>query len=77
MIFAEIRNRRDARRPLRARIPVLAAGVTAVAVCAAGCGSGGFNGIYSIPLPGGATWARTLPGDRGFGNVVDRCPCPR
>ena len=59
MIFAEKRNGRGTRRPPRARVPVLAAGVTAVAVCAAGCGSGGFNGIYSIPLPGGANLART------------------
>jgi len=37
------------RRPL-AVVAVVAALVTAVA----GCSSGGFNGIYSLPLPGGA-----------------------
>jgi phospholipid/cholesterol/gamma-HCH transport system substrate-binding protein len=75
MIFAEIRNRRDARRPLRARIPVLAAGVTAVAVCAAGCGSGGFNGIYSIPLPGGANLGpHPYQVTAEFSNVVDLVP---
>ena len=59
MTFAEIRSARHTRCPRRARVPALAAVVTAVAVCAAGCGSGGFNGIYSIPLPGGANLART------------------
>src|SRR5262249_57895172 len=54
MIFAAQRSALGTRSPLRARVPLLAAGVTAVAVCAAGCGSGGFNGIYSLPLPGGA-----------------------
>src|SRR5262249_6219049 len=48
MIFAAKRSALGTRSPLRARVPVLAAGVTAVAVCAAGCGSGGFNGIYSL-----------------------------
>jgi phospholipid/cholesterol/gamma-HCH transport system substrate-binding protein len=75
MIFAAIRNWRDSRRRLRARIPVLAAGVTAVAVCAAGCGSGGFNGIYSIPLPGGANVGpHPYQVTAEFSNVVDLVP---
>jgi len=73
--FAEIRSMRDTRRPLRARIPVLAAGMTAVAVCAAGCGSGGFNGIYSIPLPGGANLGpHPYQVTAQFSNVVDLVP---
>ncbi len=38
---------------LRARGGLAAAAALATAALA-GCGSGGFNGIYSIPLPGGA-----------------------
>ena len=75
MIFAEERFRRLARHPLRARIPLLAAAVTAVAVCAAGCGSGGFNGIYSIPLPGGANLGpHPYQVTAEFSNVVDLVP---
>jgi len=75
MNFAEIRNWRDTRRPRRARVPVLAAVVTAVAVGAAGCGSGGFNGIYSIPLPGGANLGpHPYQVTAEFSNVVDLVP---
>jgi phospholipid/cholesterol/gamma-HCH transport system substrate-binding protein len=75
MIFTEKRFRRPARHPLRARIAVLAAGVTAVAVCAAGCGSGGFNGIYSVPLPGGANLGpHPYRVTAEFSNVVDLVP---
>jgi phospholipid/cholesterol/gamma-HCH transport system substrate-binding protein len=54
-----------------------AAGViTAVtAVCVAGCGSGGFNGIYSIPLPGGADLGpHPYQVTAEFSNVVDLVP---
>ena len=75
MIFAAKRSALGTRSPLRARVPVLAAGVTAVAVCAAGCGSGGFNGIYSIPLPGGANLGpHPYQVTAEFSNVVDLVP---
>jgi phospholipid/cholesterol/gamma-HCH transport system substrate-binding protein len=75
MIFAEVRSRWDTRRPRRARVPALAAVVTAVAVCAAGCGSGGFGGIYSIPLPGGANLGpHPYQVTAEFSNVVDLVP---
>jgi phospholipid/cholesterol/gamma-HCH transport system substrate-binding protein len=75
MIFAAIRNARGARSRLRARVPALAAGVTVVAVCAAGCGSGGFNGIYSLPLPGGANLGpHPYQVTAEFNNVVDLVP---
>jgi phospholipid/cholesterol/gamma-HCH transport system substrate-binding protein len=75
MIFHAIRNTRHARPARRARIPGLAAGVTVVAVCAAGCGSGGFNGIYSIPLPGGANLGpNPYQVTAEFSNVVDLVP---
>jgi len=75
MIFAAKRSALGTRAPLRARVPVLAAGVTAVAVCAAGCGSGGFNGIYSLPLPGGANLGpHPYQVTAEFSNVVDLVP---
>jgi len=75
MIFAAKRSALGTRSPLRARVPVLAAGVTAVAVCAAGCGSGGFNGIYSLPLPGGANLGpHPYQVTAEFSNVVDLVP---
>jgi phospholipid/cholesterol/gamma-HCH transport system substrate-binding protein len=57
MFFDALRSGPGTRLPWRGRVPALAAGVTAAvtAVCVAGCGSGGFNGIYTIPLPGGAS----------------------
>jgi len=77
MRFAAIRNSGAARPPRRARIPALAAGVTAAltAVCVAGCSSGGFNGIYSIPLPGGADLGpHPYRVTAEFSNVVDLVP---
>jgi len=75
MTFAEIRSARHTRHPRRARVPALAAVVTAVAVCAAGCGSGGFNGIYSIPLPGGANVGpHPYQVTAEFSNVADLVP---
>ena len=44
-------------------------------VCAAGCGSGGFNGIYSIPLPGGADLGpHPYQVTAEFSNVLDLVP---
>jgi len=77
MVFPAIRNPRGARPPLRARIPALAAGVVAAAtaVCVAGCSSGGFNGIYSIPLPGGANLGpHPFQVTAEFSNVGDLVP---
>ncbi len=42
------------RRGCRARAGALAAATGLAVAALAGCGSGGFNGIYSVPLPGGA-----------------------
>jgi phospholipid/cholesterol/gamma-HCH transport system substrate-binding protein len=51
----------------------VAAAVTAV--CVAGCSSGGFNGIYSIPLPGGAgLGSHPYQVTAEFSNVVDLVP---
>jgi len=45
------------------------------AVCVAGCSSGGFNGIYSIPLPGGADLGpHPYQVTAEFSNVVDLVP---
>ena len=77
MRFAAIRDPGAARPPRRARIAALAAGVTAAvtAVCLAGCSSGGFNGIYSIPLPGGADLGpHPYQVTAEFSNVVDLVP---
>jgi phospholipid/cholesterol/gamma-HCH transport system substrate-binding protein len=77
MIFGAIRNRRGTGAARRARLPGLAAGVTAAAtaVCVAGCSSGGFNGIYSIPLPGGANLGpHPYQVTAEFSNVVDLVP---
>jgi len=54
-----------------------AAGVIAAltAVCVAGCSSGGFNGIYSISLPGGADLGpHPYQVTAEFSNVVDLVP---
>ena len=75
MIFHALRYLRGARAPLRARIPALAAVTAAIAVCVAGCSSGGFNGIYSIPLPGGASLGpHPFQVTAEFSNVVDLVP---
>jgi phospholipid/cholesterol/gamma-HCH transport system substrate-binding protein len=77
MIFAAVRNRRHTRPAPRAPIPGLAAGMTAAmtAVCLAGCSSGGFNGIYGIPLPGGANLGpHPYQVTAEFSNVVDLVP---
>jgi phospholipid/cholesterol/gamma-HCH transport system substrate-binding protein len=47
----------------------------ATAVCVAGCSSGGFNGIYSIPLPGGASLgSHPYQVTAEFTNVSDLVP---
>jgi phospholipid/cholesterol/gamma-HCH transport system substrate-binding protein len=77
MIFGALRNSRGTGAARRARLPGLAAVVTAAAtaVCVAGCSSGGFNGIYSIPLPGGANLGpHPYQVTAEFSNVVDLVP---
>jgi phospholipid/cholesterol/gamma-HCH transport system substrate-binding protein len=77
MLFAAIRNPGAARSPWLTPIPALAAGVIAAvtAVCVAGCSSGGFNGIYTIPLPGGAGLGpHPYQVTAEFSNVVDLVP---
>ncbi len=56
-----------------------ATGTTAVAAAlalvTAGCGAGGFNGIYSLPLPGGASLgSHPYTVTARFANVVDLVP---
>ena len=47
----------------------------ATALCVAGCSSGGFNGIYSIPLPGGASLgSHPYQVTAEFTNVSDLVP---
>src|SRR5262249_60863437 len=62
--------------PRYPRSRALAAVIAAVtAVCVAGCSSGGFNGIYSIPLPGGANLgSHPYQVTAEFSNVVDLVP---
>jgi phospholipid/cholesterol/gamma-HCH transport system substrate-binding protein len=57
---------------MRKRAAIAAA---AVAVAVAGCSTGGFNGIYSLPLPGGASLgAHPYTVTARFANVVDLVP---
>src|SRR5260370_10337560 len=47
----------------------------ALALVTAGCGAGGFNGIYSLPLPGGASLgSHPYTVTARFANVVDLVP---
>jgi len=47
----------------------------ALALVTAGCGTGGFNGIYSLPLPGGASLgSHPYTVTARFANVVDLVP---
>jgi phospholipid/cholesterol/gamma-HCH transport system substrate-binding protein len=60
--------------PKRAVLRTTAA-AAATALAVAGCGSGGFNGIYSLPLPGGASLGShpyTITAE--FANVDDLVP---
>jgi phospholipid/cholesterol/gamma-HCH transport system substrate-binding protein len=58
----------------RAAIRTAAAAAT-VALGIAGCSTGGFNGIYSLPLPGGASLgSHPYTVTARFANVVDLVP---
>ena len=51
------------------------AAAAAAAFLVAGCSSGGFNGIYSLPLPGGASLgSHPFTVTAQFSNVVDLVP---
>jgi len=70
-----MRRERPAAARLRARAGALAAAVAVAAAVLAGCGSGGFNGIYSIPLPGGAgLGSHPYHVTAEFGDVGDLVP---
>jgi phospholipid/cholesterol/gamma-HCH transport system substrate-binding protein len=72
-----IRPRRLTRLRPTGRVPGIAAAVTSAvtAVCLAGCSSGGFNGIYSLPLPGGASLgSHPFQVTAEFTNVSDLVP---
>ena len=57
---------------MRKRAAIAAA---ALAVAVAGCSGGGFNGIYSLPLPGGANLgSHPYTVTARFANVVDLVP---
>ncbi len=63
--------------PGAGRRGAIAAAAAALAVAVAGCsgGSGGFNGIYSLPLPGGASLgSHPYTVTAQFANVVDLVP---
>ena len=65
--------RRRIAAPTRAR--GLAAAAAVIAMSLAGCGSGGFNGINSIPLPGGASLgSHPYQVTAQFANVDDLVP---
>jgi phospholipid/cholesterol/gamma-HCH transport system substrate-binding protein len=77
MLFSAERHRCRTRLPGARRVPGIAAVTIAVvtAVCVAGCSSGGFNGIYSIPLPGGASLgSHPYQVTAEFTNVSDLVP---
>jgi len=77
MFLDALRSKPGTRSPWHTRAPALAAGVTAAitAVCLAGCGSGSFNGIYTIPLPGGANLGpHPYQVTAEFSNVGDLVP---
>jgi phospholipid/cholesterol/gamma-HCH transport system substrate-binding protein len=57
---------------MRKRAAIAAA---ALAIAVAGCSTGGFNGIYSLPLPGGASLgSHPYTVTARFANVVDLVP---
>lgn len=61
----------------RRRLSAVGSAATAVAVAAlvAGCGSGGYSGIYNIPLPGGASLGpHPYQVTAQFSNVSDLVP---
>jgi phospholipid/cholesterol/gamma-HCH transport system substrate-binding protein len=77
MLCSAVRSRRGTRPPTGRRIRGIAAVVISAvtAVCAAGCSSSGFNGIYSLPLPGGASLgSHPYQVTAEFTNVSDLVP---
>jgi phospholipid/cholesterol/gamma-HCH transport system substrate-binding protein len=77
LFLREIRKRRGTRPRATGRLRgVAAVAVAAVtAVCVAGCSSSGFNGIYSLPLPGGASLgSHPYQVTAEFSNVSDLVP---
>jgi phospholipid/cholesterol/gamma-HCH transport system substrate-binding protein len=75
--MSAIRSRRGSLWRGRSLSPRLAAvAISAVtAVCVAGCSSSGFNGIYGIPLPGGASLgSHPYQVTAEFANVSDLVP---
>ncbi len=77
VILSAVRSRRGTRPRAVRRVPGLAAVVTSAvtAACLAGCSSAGFNGIYSIPLPGGANLgSHPYQVTAEFSNVSDLVP---
>jgi phospholipid/cholesterol/gamma-HCH transport system substrate-binding protein len=60
---------------MRKRAVTGTAAAAALAIAAAGCSTGGFNGIYSLPLPGGASLgSHPYTVTAQFSNVVDLVP---
>jgi phospholipid/cholesterol/gamma-HCH transport system substrate-binding protein len=77
MISGAVRSLRGTRPPTARRIRGTAAVAiaAAMAVCVAGCSSSGFNGIYSLPLPGGASLgSHPYQVTAEFTNVSDLVP---
>src|SRR5207248_5576770 len=66
---------RDGDGGMRKPAAIGAAAAAALAIAVAGCSSGGFNGIYSLPLPGGASLgSHPYQVTARFANVVDLVP---
>ena len=60
---------------MRARVPGQALLAAVIALAIAACGSSGFNGIYSIPLPGGANLgSHPYQVTARFADVLDLVP---
>jgi phospholipid/cholesterol/gamma-HCH transport system substrate-binding protein len=77
MLFRAVRSRRGSQLRRYKRLPGVAAVAISVAtaLCVAGCSSGGFNGIYSLPLPGGASLgSHPYQVTAEFTNVSDLVP---
>ena len=77
MLLRAVRSRRASPLRRHKRLPGVAAVAisVAMALCVAGCSSGGFNGIYSLPLPGGASLgSHPYQVTAEFTNVSDLVP---
>ena len=77
MLLRAVRSRRGSPLRRHKRLPGVAAVAISVAtaLCVAGCSSGGFNGIYSLPLPGGASLgSHPYQVTAEFTNVSDLVP---